>query len=334
VNALNATLKTLLEGRSEVQLDVRMFEVDRTKAVNLGAILPNQTTLFNVYSEARNILNSNASTVQEIISSGLAAPGDWEAILAILIASGQLSNTILTQPFGIFGGGLTMTGIAYQGGSMNMQLNSSDVRSLDQLQLRVLDREEATIKAGERYPIETSSYSSLGGTQNLNIPGLSNAGLSSTLQNLGISASQLQAASQLNIPQVEYQDIGLSLNVTPNIEGMDRVSMKFHLTLSALAGSSINSLPVLTNREYNAITSVKLGESALLVSSITRQESNAITGIPGLSELPGFQSTTNNNSNLDIGELAIVITPHIVRSVNRPASEKMILLPVGQPGPQ
>ena len=246
VNALNATLKTLLEGRSEVQLDVRMFEVDRTKAVNLGAILPNQTSLFNVYSEARNILNSNASTVQEIISSGLAAPGDWEAILAILIASGQLSNTILTQPFGVFGGGLTMTGVAYQGGSLNMQLNSSDVRSLDQLQMRVLDREEATIKAGERYPIETSSYSSLGGTQNLNIPGLSNAGLSSTLQNLGISASELQAASQLNIPQVEYQDIGLTLNVTPNIEGKDRVSMKFHLTLSALAGSSINGLPVLT----------------------------------------------------------------------------------------
>jgi type II secretory pathway component GspD/PulD (secretin) len=334
VNALNTTLKTLLEGRSEVQLDVRMFEVDRTKAVNLGAILPNQTTLFNVYSEARNILNSNASTVQEIISSGLAAPGDWEAILAILIASGQLSNTILTQPFGIFGGGLTMTGVAYQGGSMNMQLNSSDVRSLDQLQLRVLDHEEATIKAGERYPIETSSYSSLGGTQNLNIPGLSNAGLSSTLQNLGISASQLQAASQVNIPQVEYQDIGLSLVVTPTLEDKQRVSMKFHLTLSALAGSSINSLPVLTNREYNAITSVKLGESALLVSSVTRQESDAITGLPGLSELPGFQSTTNKNSNLDIGELAIVITPHIVRSVNRPASEKMILLPVGQSGPQ
>ena len=330
VNALNATLKTLLEGRSEVQLDVRMFEVDRTKAVNLGMILPNQTTVFNVYSEARNILSSNASTVQEIISSGLAAPGDWEAILAILIASGQLSNTVLTQPFGVFGGGLTMTGVAYQGGSMNMKLNSSDVRSLDQLQLRVLDREEATIKAGERYPIETSSYSSLGGTQNLNIPGLSNAGLSSTLQNLGISAADLQAASQVNIPQVEYQDIGLTLNVTPNIEGTGRVSMKFHLTLSSLAGSSINGLPILTNREYNAITSMKVGESALLVSAITRQESNAVTGIPGLSELPGFQSTTNKNSNIDVGELAIVITPHIVRSVHRPA-EKMILLPVGRP---
>ena len=30
-----------------------------------------------------------------------------------------------------------------------------------------------------------------------------------------------------------------------------------------------------------------MGESALLVSSLSRQESNAITGIPGLSEIAG-----------------------------------------------
>ncbi len=326
LSALNATLTTLLEGRSELQLDVRMYEIDRTKAVNLGAILPNQTTVFNVYSEARNILNSNSSLVQEIISSGLAAPGDWEAILAILIASGQLSNTILTQPFGVFGGGLSLTGIAYQGGSLNMQLNSSDVRALDQMQVRVLDREESTIKAGERYPIETSSYSSLGAAP-LNIPGLSTAGLSSTLSGLGITPAQLEAAATATIPQVQYQDIGLTLKVTPNIEGTNRVSLKFDLTLSSLGGSSLNGLPVLNNRAYNAITSVAVGESALVVSSLTRQESNAITGIPGLSEIPGFQDTTNKNSNLDIGELAIVVTPHIVRSAHGKAQEKMIMLP-------
>ncbi|MGB9032248.1 MAG: hypothetical protein WCC27_19140, partial [Acidobacteriaceae bacterium] len=326
LNALNKTLTTLLEGRGELQLDVRMYEIDRTKAVNLGAILPNQTTVFNVYSEARNILNSNASLVQEIISSGLAAPGDWEAILAILIASGQISNSVLTQPFGIFGGGLTLTGIAYQGGALNMQLNSSDVRALDQMQVRVLDRQESTIKSGERYPIETSSFSSLGAAP-LNIPGLSTAGLSSTLQGLGITPAQLQAAATATIPQVQYQDIGLTLKVTPSIEGASRVSLKFGLTLSSLAGSALNGLPLLNNREYNAITSVKVGESALVLSSLSRQESNAITGIPGLSEIPGFQSTTNNNSNLDVAELAIVITPHIVRAVHQGAHEKMIMLP-------
>jgi type II secretory pathway component GspD/PulD (secretin) len=196
------------------------------------------------------------------------------------------------------------------------------------MQMRVLDHEESTLKVGERYPIETSSYSSLGAAP-LSIPGISNAGLSSTLQNLGVSLSSLQAAASLNIPQVQYQDIGLTLKVTPSIQGTNSVSLKFDLTLSSLAGSALNGLPLLNNREYNAITSVRVGESALLVSAVSRQESNAITGVPGLSEIPGFQYTTNNNSNLDIAELAIVITPHIVRSVHREASEKMIMLPTG-----
>ncbi|HEX4036946.1 MAG TPA: hypothetical protein VHX37_02725 [Acidobacteriaceae bacterium] len=323
--ALNATLTGLIDGSSQVQLDVRMFEVDRTKAVNLGLILPNQTTLFNVYSEARTLLNSNSSLVQEIISSGLAAPGDWEAILGLLVASGQISSSIFTQPFGVFGGGLTMTGIVYQGGSLNMQLNSSDVRALDQIQLRVDDRQEATIKAGERYPIETSSYSSLS-PSSLSIPGLTNPGLSSTLQNLGVSASALENAASALIPQVQYQDIGLTLGVTPYVEAHD-VSLKFHLTLSSLGGSSLNGLPVLNNREYSAITSIPIGQTAVLLSSLSRQESNAITGIPGLSEIPGLQDATNTDTNLDIGELVVVITPHVVRSSHQQATEKMIVLP-------
>ncbi|MGA7524436.1 MAG: hypothetical protein WBW84_18430 [Acidobacteriaceae bacterium] len=325
---LNATLKDLMEDRGEVQLDVRMYEIDRTKAVNLGLILPNTTTLFNVYSEARNLLNSNASTVQEIISSGLAAPGDWEAILAILIASGQISSSILTQPFGVFGGGLSMTGVIYGGGSMNLQLNSSDVRALDQIQLRALNGEEATIKTGERYPIETSSYSSLG-TSSLSIPGISTSGLSSTLQNLGVNLSQLQSGAEQAIPQVQYQDIGLTLNVTPRMEAKS-VSLKLKLELSALAGSTLNGLPLLDNRQYQAITSVGVGETTVLVSALSRQESNAITGIPGLNDLPGFQDLTNSNNSIDVAELAIVITPHIVRPVRREGGGGMYLVPVKQ----
>jgi len=329
LGALNATLDRLMEGRGEVQLDVRMYEIDRTKAVDLGLILPNQTTLFNVYSEARSLLNSNSSLVQEIVSSGLAAPGDWEAILAILIASGQISNSILTQPFGVFGGGLSLTGVIYGGGSMNMQLNSTDVRALDQLQLRVLNGEDATIKSGEKYPIETSNYSSLS-SSSLTIPGISNAGLSSTLQNLGVSLSQLQSAAQETIPQVQYQDIGLSLKVTPRMQDANRVSLKLDLQLSALGGSTLNGLPLLENRQYQAITTVGVGETTVLVSALSRQESNAVTGIPGLNDLPGFQDMTNNSSNLDVAELAIVITPHVVRPVRREGGGGMYLLPVKQ----
>ena len=324
--ALNATLKNLMGGRPELQLDVRMYEVDRTKATNVGVILPNQTTVFNVYSAATQLLQQNASAVQQIISSGLAAPGDWEAILAILVASGQVSNSIFSSPFAFFGGGLTMTGVEFQGGTLNMKLNSSDVRSIDQMQLRVLDGEQGVIKVGERYPIETSSYSSLSGT-GLNIPGLSTAGLSSTLQNLGVNLAQLQAAATQAIPQVQYQDIGLTLDVTPRFQGSNRVSLKFNLKLNALQGTSINGLPVLNNRGYQAMTSVRVGESAVLMSSLSRRQSDALTGIPGLADLPGFEAMTNRDDSMDYAELAIVITPHLVRASNQEIAHKMYLLP-------
>jgi general secretion pathway protein D len=328
LTALNATLNNLLEDRSQMQLDVAMYEVDRTKATNLGAIIPTQTNLFNVYSEAASVLQANSSLVQEIISSGLAAPNDWPAILAILIASGQLQGGgVLSSPFGIFGGGVFgTTGITYSGGSMNLQLNSSDVHSVDQLQLRVVDGEEGVIKVGEKYPIETSSYSSLGGSS-LNIPGLSTAGISSTLAGLGVNLSSLASAATQAIPQVQYQDIGLTLDVTPRIENPHSVSLKFDLKLSSLAGSTINGLPVLDNREYQAITSLGVGESAVLVSSLSRQESNALTGIPGLSDIPGFEGITNKNYNFDYSELAIVITPHLVRSARPQFAQKMYLMP-------
>lgn len=325
--ALNTTLKYLVEGRGELQLDVRMYEVDRTKAQNLGAILPNQTTVFNVYSEATQLLQQNSSLVQQIISSGLAAPGDWEAILAILVASGQLSNSIFSSPFAVFGGGLAMTGVELpNGASLNMQLNSTDVHAVDQMQLRVTDGQQGVIKVGERYPIETSSYSSLSGN-GLNIPGLSTAGISSTLSNLGVNLSALQAAATESIPQVQYQDIGLTLDVTPHFQGRNKISLKFDLKLNALQGASINGLPVLNNREYQAITSLEVGQSALMMSALSRQESEALTGYPGLSDLPGLQAFTNNNSNLDYSELAIVITPHLVRPTPREFAGQMVLLP-------
>lgn len=329
--ALNATLQNLMGGRPELQLDVRMYEVDRTKATNVGAILPNQWTLFNVFSEARQVLQQNSGLVQQIIASGLAAPGDWEAILAILVGSGQLTNTIFNSPFAFFGGGLTMTGVQFQGGTLNLQLNSSDVRNVDQMQLRVLDGEQGTIKVGERYPIETSSYSSLSGTGGLNIPGLTSAGNSSQLANLGISQAQLEAAATQAIPQVQYQDIGLTLNVTPRFQGQNRVSLKFDLKLNSLQGTTLNGLPVLNNREYQAITSLAVGETSIMTASLSRQESDALTGIPGLGDLPGFEAMTNRNASLDYAELAIVVTPHIVRSTHEQFAHKMVLLPhIGQ----
>src|SRR5271165_4328068 len=123
-------------------------------------------TAVNVYSEEQSILNANQALVQQIISSGLAAPGDTLAILGILIASGQVSSSLLTGGFALFGGGITQSALAPGTVHANFDLNSSDSRELDHLLLRMADASTtgtdsaaATIKSGTRYPIQTSSFS-------------------------------------------------------------------------------------------------------------------------------------------------------------------------------
>jgi general secretion pathway protein D len=324
--ALNSTLAEMLDGRSEIQLDLRLYSIAKTRTQNIGVQLPQTVTLFNVESQLNSILSSNSSLVQQIISSGLASAGDYAAILAILISSGAVSGSIFNQGFAVFGGGHTLTGITTGPATANLALNSSDTRILDSLTMRVLDQEESTIKSGTRYPIITSSYSALSGST-LGIPGLSSAGVSSALTGLGIGGSQLASSSSV-IPQVQYEDLGLSLKVKPMIQKNRDVSLNLDLQITSLAGSSLNNIPVLDSQQYKSITTLKAGETALVVSDLSKQQSRAVTGVPGLSDLPGFQSTTNNQTENDFSELVIVITPHIVREAHKQEAGRMLLLPL------
>jgi general secretion pathway protein D len=326
LKGFNQTLTQLLQGQSEILLDVRMYEIDLTHAHNLGAQLPNQSTVFNIPSELNSIINNNQSLIQEIISSGLASPGDYAAIAAILIGSGEVTNSILNSPFAYFGGGLTLTGLTFgNGGVLNGSLTASAVHSLDQMQILAQNQEDEEVRSGTRYPIITSSYSNLSST-GTSIAGLTSPGVSSALQSLGISSSSL-LSTQETIPQVQYEDLGLTLHVTPSVTGRGNVALKLDLKLDTLEGQTLNSIPVLNDRELTAITTVKPGASAMIVSSLSQQTANAVTGIPGLSELPGFGDATNSNASKNISRLVIVVTPRIVRRVHAEEAGPVILFP-------
>ncbi|MDI3254400.1 MAG: hypothetical protein QJR10_06405 [Bacillota bacterium] len=329
VAALNRTLAGLLEGRSQVLLDLRLYEIDQSRLVNLGAQLPQQTTVFNVPSEVNQILQNNQSAVQQIIASGLANAGDNLAIVAILIASGAVTGTVFNQPFALFGGGITESGITLdQGATLNLSLNSSETREIDHVQLRVQDQDEATFRSGTRYPIITSTYSNLAGTS-LSINGISQAGLSSYLQNLGISAAALESSLNATIPQVQYQDLGLTLTATPRIQQGRDVSLKLDLKITSLTGQTLDGNPILSNRQYTGFVTLAKGESALVVSNLTKQQSLAVSGLPGLSELPGFlQATANQNTDVTTSKMVVLITPYIVRLSHPHPAGQMVMLPV------
>jgi Flp pilus assembly secretin CpaC len=85
------------------------------------------------------------------------------------------------------------------------------------------------------------------------------------------------------------------------------------MKIDALGSGSIDSIPILNNRSFTSTIAIPSGQTALMASAVTRNEARDIEGIPGLSELPGFQGT-EKSAEIDSDELLITITPHVVRT--------------------
>lgn len=319
LNAFNATFRNLLDGRSQVLLDVKLIQLAHSRTVNTGVTPPQNVTAFNVYSQEQSILNANQDLVQQIIASGLAAPGDTLTILGILLASGQVSSSLLQNGVILFGGGLTLSGISPQPFTVNLNLNSSDSRELDQFQMHLGDGEDGTLKSGTRYPIEQSSFSSLGAS-NLNIPGLNLPGNSG---NLGGLLGGLGGATP-NIPMVQYEDLGLVLKATPSIMRSGDVALKIDLKITALAGTSINGVPVLANRAWTGVVTVPQDQGVVVATEVDRNESRAISGTPGLSEIPGLNNITSKQIQKNTSTLLVLMTPHVVRSPRTSTHANMV----------
>jgi Flp pilus assembly secretin CpaC len=329
LTAFNNTMRILLDGKNQVVLDVHLIQIGHTSARNTGINPPQTMSAFNVYSEEQSILNSNQALVQQIISSGLASPGDTLAILGILLASGQVSSSLLTNGVALFGGGLTSSALAPGSMTANFSLNSSDTRELDDLQLRLGDGETATLKSGTKYPIQTSSFSGIGASLP-NIPGLTGAGASGSLSSLLAS----YGGSVPNIPQVEYQDLGLTLKAMPRVMRGDDVALTLDLKIDALAGSSVNGNPILNNRAWSGVVTVKKDEAIVVVSELDKSESRAVSGMPGISEVPGLNDVTGNDNQKNYASLLIVITPHVVRDTQAAGRSRMMRVERGAAGRQ
>jgi type II secretory pathway component GspD/PulD (secretin) len=127
-----------------------------------------------------------------------------------------------------------------------------------------------------------------------------------------------------NVPQVQYEDLGLTLKTRPNVMRNNDVALNVDLKIVALAGSSINGNPILNNTAYSGVVTVPQGQGVVLVSDLDSQESKAISGVPGLSEIPGLNNLTGNNNQKSHSTLVIIITPHVVRGTQAAGHSPMM----------
>jgi general secretion pathway protein D len=297
-------LEDLYSGKPQVMLDVNIFQVEQTLARDLGIGIPTQFTLFNVDTEAANLLNnpSNQNLINQLISSGAINQANSSTIAALLagLAAGG-GNSILNQPIATFGGGLTKSGVIIPGTTFHASLNESSFQSLDHLMLRTAQGDAATFRDGMRFPILNTIFS----------PISTSPAIASVLQNQSFTAP---------FPSFSYEDLGLTLKATPTIHGNHDVSLKLEFQIRGLGATQLNGVPVITNREYAGTIGVPLGETAVLTGMVTKSEQLSLQGLPGISKLPILgKGTSVTNKQTDDAELLITLRPYLVReSVHNP----------------
>jgi len=122
------------------------------------------------------------------------------------------------------------------------------------------------------------------------------------------------ALNQQPYPGSEYVDLGLKVKVTPSLHENHEVTLQMEFEIKALAGTSINGIPVLSNRNVTQTIRLKEDETSLLAGLLDREETNSIVGIPGLATLPGVgYAFGRRDTSFQDTELLILITPRRVR---------------------
>ncbi|CAI1709892.1 Type IV pilus biogenesis and competence protein pilQ precursor [Serratia ficaria] len=123
--------------------------------------------------------------------------------------------------------------------------------------------------------------------------------------------------------QVNYQDVGLKLEVTPDISLDGEIGMDVDFTLSSL-GQPQESKSGLkyygtNNRMAKTMLSSRDGETQMLAGLISQDNKQEKSGLPWLSDIPLigglFRSSSNDAKRT---EVILLITPHIERNLDLP----------------
>jgi general secretion pathway protein D len=308
LDAATIFLESLDSSRPQVMIDIHIYQVNHTLTRDIGVHIPNQFNVYNIPAGALAALGGQniQDLINQLISGGGINQANSTAITALLAQlqsqQGQ-TNSIFSQPLATFGGGKTLSGISLDHLTATLSLNEGYIKTLDRATLLASPGSDATFRMGSRLPILNATFA----------PVFNTPAISKVLQNNSFQAP---------FPSFSYEDLGLTIKAKPSISSGSDVTLDLDITVRSLAGASLNGVPVLGNREFKGIISLRDGEPAVVAGQVTHSESKAMSGIPGLGLVPGLNKiTTDNTKQTEDDELLVVITPHITSRSMGQASE-------------
>jgi type II secretory pathway component GspD/PulD (secretin) len=240
--------------------------------------------------------------------SGSAYQQELEEV-AFLVAAGVSGSNSFTSMLGTVGNldGVPLLGISIGSTTLNLLLNSTDVRMLNAIQIRSSDRQEATFQVGSRYPTLTSLTTTP--SSSTVASELAAAGVSSSVISQVVGSTSTTGTS---IPQIGFEDIGLTLKVTPRVMRDNDVQLDLDFKLESLGGNGVDDIPILNNRILKSTVTIGAGQTTVLAALMSTNETKALEGTPGLNDLPGFQSADRDSDGAK-NEVLITVTPHVVK---------------------
>jgi tetratricopeptide (TPR) repeat protein len=121
-------------------------------------------------------------------------------------------------------------------------------------------------------------------------------------------------AAQTPYPASEYVDLGVKIKATPTLHPNNEVTLLLEFEIRALEGSSLNGIPVISNRTLTQTVRVREDEPTLIGGLTDAEETHSITGLPGFAEIPGAGYAFGGRKNsLQDTELLILVTPRKLR---------------------
>lgn len=174
--------------------------------------------------------------------------------------------------------------------NLNLTKTEGDTRLLANPRIRVRNREKAKIHIGDRLPVVTTAVSTV---------------------------------STFSSQTVNYLDVGLKLEVEPQVMLDDDVIIKLNLEVSSATQSKVNpTFYDVGTRNTTTTLTIRDGETQILAGLIRDDEAEATSKLPGLGDLPILGRLFSDvKKTQDKTEIILAITPRIIRNLIRPSAD-------------
>ena len=262
------------QSKPEVIVDVAVMQINRDKSKTLGISPPTSATVA-LQNNFNNTTTTGVGTgISNITNNAQSTTGTPNQINFNQIGSLNATDFTITIP----------------PATASALFSDSSTKLLQKPEIRAVDGQKASLKIGQRVPVATGSFQ----------PGIGGVGINPLVNT-----------------QFQYLDVGVNIDITPKVHPDGDVTLKIAMDVSSVTGtSSIGGIsqPIIGQKKIEHEVRLKEGEVNMLGGMFEDQQTKALTGIPGLGQIPIlkylFGQVTTDHSET---ETVFVLIPHIVR---------------------